>query len=170
MNGFKLNNMIYDKAKTYCVMPVKAMKYVKGLESGYIVHYNAVYNNVLYEGLKVFENETAAYAYVKADARQRIRLDNVEIELNVTYHDPQPVIHRMLCPEEHNSLNEVFEHAFMSDESEKYELLYLYDFTWLVQDSAGNVRTWDRSCIAFNESLFGDITSVCEINLVHVQL
>ena len=79
-------------------------------------------------------------------------------EIEAVYDVPEPVLYRKDAnAEELDGIHFCFgKHAFISDESEKYEF-YILDShcdndVWIIQDMDGDVRVWDNTS---DELFFG---------------
>ena len=64
MSNFILNELFEQKAKVYQTRPVRAMKYEKGMETGFVVHFSNIPKKRedinMHEGMKFFDTETEA--------------------------------------------------------------------------------------------------------------
>lgn len=155
MSNFILNEIFEQKAKVYQTRPVKAMKYEKGMETGFVVYFaNIAMKNIKaskHEGLKFFDTEAEAWNYINSNPKQYINVDGELVQMNVEYEAPLPVLHRKVnSPDERIGYVGCHEgkYAFVSNESEQYDFFYLGSNTcdnptWIIQDMDGNIRTWD---------------------------
>lgn len=156
MSNFILNEIFEQKAKVYQTRPVRAMKYEKGMETGYVVYFankpdkKADIN--LHEGMKFFDTEKEAWDYINSNPKQYIEKYNELVEVkDVIYETPLPILHRKVnSPDERVGFRGCYEgkHAFVSNESEQYDFFYLDSNicdkpTWIIQDMEGNIRVWD---------------------------
>ena len=143
--------------------PVKAAKYQPGMENSWMVYFEGNSSNdeksESYFGIKFFSTKEKAQNFIDAHEKQYAMEDGVLVGMEVEYDTPLPV----LCREEPNIENNngvLFrfeDKAFISDESEKHEF-YILDCdwcdndTWIILDSEGNIRVWDRTS---DELFFG---------------
>ena len=171
VHNFTLNNVFRDNAKEYQTRPVKAMKYQPGIENSWMVYFEGNSANAeksrSYFGVKFFPTKDKAQSFISANEKQYVIEDGSLIGMNVVCDAPLPV----LCREEpdikknQGILFQFGEHAFISDESEKYEF-YILDCgwcncdTWIILDIDGNIRVWDST---MSELFFGQESDyVCE--------
>ena len=168
MSNFILNELFEQKAKVYQTRPVRAMKYEKGMETGFVVHFSNIPKKSedinMHEGMKFFDTETEAREYINSSPEQYINVDGELVQVDVEYEAPLPVLHRKVNnPDERVGFRYCHEgkYAFVSNESEQYDFFYLDSNycdkpTWIIQDMDGNIRTWDvdfPSCCG--ETFFG---------------
>lgn len=168
VHNFKLSSVFHDYAKEYVTRPVKAAKYQPGMENSWMVYFEGNSSNGeksgSYFGVKFFPTKEKAQSFIDAYEKQYAMEDGVLVGMDVKCDAPLPV----LCREEPNIENNngvLFrfgDKAFISDESEKYEF-YILDCswcdsdTWIILDSEGNIRVWDRTM----EELFFGKESEC---------
>lgn len=154
--NFVLNEELFEqKAKVYQTRPVRAMKYEKGMETGFVVAFTNIPTKErkinMHEGMKFFDTETEAWDYINSNPEQYINVKGKLVQVDVEYEAPLPVLHRKVNnPDERVGFRGCYEgkHAFVSNESEQYDFFYLDSNycdnpTWIIQDMDGNIRTWD---------------------------
>lgn len=164
IQNFKLNEIFSLNAKEYQTRPVKAMKYLPGIENGWMVYYSNKEikgkEAMMHEGISFFPSEAEAWKFINSNDTQYVKENGAIIELEVVYDVPLPVLYREESDKEKNKgvSFQFGDKAFMSDESEKYEF-YVLDSnwcdcdTWIIQDMDGNIRVWDRTVM--DELFFG---------------
>lgn len=155
-NAFVLNDIFEKKAKIYQSRPVRAMKYEKGMETGFVVRFSNLPNKEeelnRNEGMKFFDTESEAWDYINSNPDQYISVDGELVQVEVIYDKPQPILHRKVnSPDERIGCVNCFEgqYAFVSNETEQYDFFYLDDENcdidvWIIQDADGNIRVWER--------------------------
>ena len=155
-NAFVLNDIFEEKAKVYQSRPVRAMKYEKGMETGFVVRFSNLPNKEeelnRNEGMKFFDTESEAWDYINSNPDQYINVDGELVQVEVIYDKPQPILHRKVdSPDERIGCVNCFEgqYAFISNETEQYDFFYLDDENcdidvWIIQDADGNIRVWER--------------------------
>lgn len=155
-NAFVLNDIFEKKAKVYQSRPVRAMKYEKGMETGFVVRFSNLPNKEeelnRNEGMKFFDTESEAWDYINSNPDQYINVDGELVQVEVIYDKPQPILHRKVdSPDERIGCVNCFEgqYAFISNETEQYDFFYLDDENceidvWIIQDADGNIRVWER--------------------------
>ena len=155
-NTFVLNDIFEEKAKVYQSRPVRAMKYEKGMETGFVVRFSNLPNKEeelnRNEGMKFFDTESEAWDYINSNPDQYINVDGELVQVEVIYDKPQPILHRKVdSPDERIGCVNCFEgqYAFISNETEQYDFFYLDDENcdidvWIIQDVDGNIRVWER--------------------------
>lgn len=168
MSNFILNEIFKQKAKVYQTRPIKAMKYEKGMETGFVVYFtNIATKNIkayTHEGMKFFDTEAEAWDYINSNPDQHINVDGRLVQVDVEYEAPLPILHRKVNnPDERVGYLGCHEgkYAFVSDESQQYDFFYLDSNTcdnpiWIIQEADGRVRVWDvdfPSCCG--ETFFG---------------
>ena len=173
---FMLNDVFERNAKVYQIKPVLAAKYKPGMETGWLVYMcNKVTNELSasqHEGMKFFDTEQEAWDYINADNKQYAEVNGVITEIPVEYDPPVPVLHRKESdPEKKVGFQNCFEgkYAFKSNETDMYDF-FILDYnhttpdTWIIQDSNGDIRVWDKDCSeSCNELFFGkDDSYICE--------
>lgn len=175
-NYFVLNDIFKQNAKTYQTKPVLATKYKPGMETGFAVYFcNKVSEERglhVHEGMKFFDTEQEAWDYINADNKQYAEENGVLLEVPVEYDAPVPVLHR----KENDPSNKVGfkdcfngKYALKSNETEQYDF-FILDYnhtthdTWIIQDSDGGIRVWDKDCPeSCNELFFGkEDNYICE--------
>ncbi len=168
MSKFILNEIFEQNAKVYQVKPVRATKYQKGMETGFVVYFTNKPNKEgdihSHEGMKFFYTETEAWDYINSNPKQYIKKSNELVEVDVVYDPPLPVLHRKIDnPDERVGYIGCHEgqFAFVSNETEQYDFYFLDGYTtdkptWIIQDSDGNVRVWDIDLLDCGESFFGN--------------
>ena len=153
-NNFILNDVFVANAREYQTRPIRATKYMPGMESGFMVYFSNKPCNkeevLLHEGIKIFDTENEAWDFIKTNAKQYARENGVLVEFEVEYDIPRAVLHREESDiEKKNGL--IFCHegdyAFISDESSQYDFFILSnDYgeneAWIIQDMDGNIRVW----------------------------
>ena len=165
---FILNDIFEQKAKVYQTKPVRAMKYEKGMETGFVVYFtNIATENIkayTYEAMKFFDTEAEAKEYIKTNPDQHIKMDGTLVQVDVKYEKPLPILHRKVNnPDERVGYIGCHEgkYTFVSDESQQYDFFYLdsnyYDKPiWIIQDMDGNIRVWSQDLLdCCGESFFG---------------
>ena len=155
-NAFVLNDIFEEKAKVYQSRPIRAMKYEKGMETGFVVRFSNLPNKEeelnRNEGMKFFDTESEAWDYINSNPDQYINVDGELVQVEVIYDKPQPILHRKVdSPDERIGCVNCFEgqYAFISNETEQYDFFYLDDENcdidvWIIQDADGNIRVWER--------------------------
>lgn len=159
--NFKLNKTFDKYAKEYQSRPVMAMKYRSGAENGWMVYFRNVgtgsTGTVLHEGINFFQTDSDAWRFICADRKQYAYENGELLEMNVIYDKPMPVLCRKDADAENLDGIHFGENAFLSDESKCYEYFILEDGCWIVRDSDGNIRVWDKTM----EDLFFGKESEC---------
>lgn len=169
VNGeFILNDIFEQNAKVYQTRPLRAIKYQKGMETGFVVHFtNIATENIkayMYEAMKFFDTEAEAWDYINSNPDQHIDVDGQLVQVDVEYEAPLPILHRKVnSPDERVGYIGCHEgkYAFVSDESEQYDFYYLDSNycdkpTWIIQDMDGNIRIWSEDLLdCCGESFFG---------------
>lgn len=161
--NFKLNNAFAKNSKKYQSKPVRAAKYVPGIESGFMVYFaNKLVKeeeSIIYEGIRFFSTEPEAWDYINAGHKQYINDGGKIIEVSVEYDEPKPVLHR----KDENAINMggmhfcFGENAFINDESCDYEFYILERDCWIVQETNGSIRVWYPDS---EETFFGKETDI----------
>ena len=163
IHNFQLGSVFHENAKEYVTRPVLAAKYQPGMENGFCVHYSNLETKkneaMMYEGIRFFPSEADAWEFINRNEKQYVKVDGILTEIEAVYDMPEPVLYRKDSnAEELDGLHFCFgEHAFMSDESEKYEFYILNsngdNDVWIIQDViSGNIRVWDNTS---DELFFG---------------
>lgn len=153
-NTFILNDVFEKNAREYQTRPIRATKYIPGMESGFMVYFS---NNpdqekgiIRHEGIKFFDTEGEAWDFIKTNEKQYVRENDKLVEFEVEYDIPRAVLHR----KESNIEKKIGlinchegDYAFISDESSKYDFFILSnDYgeseAWIIQDMDGNIRVW----------------------------
>ena len=147
IHNFQLGSVFHQNAKEYVTRPVRAMKYQRGAENGWMVYFinkaSKEKKMEIYEGVKFFPTEAEAWYYIYEDNKQHIKDGGKLIETEVEYDLPVPV----LCRKDENAIHKdgihfyFGEHAFAADESCDYEFFILECGCWIIQDM-GNIRVW----------------------------
>lgn len=155
MSNFSLNEIFEQKARVYQTRPVRAMKYEKGMETGFVVAFTNTPTKErkvnMHEGMKFFDTEAEAWDYINSNPEQYVNIDGELVQVDVEYEAPLPVLHRKVNnPDERVGFRSCHEgkYAFVSNESEQYDFFYLDSNTcdnptWIIQDMDGNIRAWD---------------------------
>ena len=153
-NCFILNDVFTANAREYQTRPVRATKYVPGMESGFMVYFSNKPCHkeeiLLHEGIKFFDTENEAWDFIKTNDKQYARENGILIEFEVEYDIPRAVLHRKESDiEKKVGLINCHEGdcAFISDESSQYDFFILSnDYgeseAWIIQDMDNNVRVW----------------------------
>lgn len=153
-NHFILNDVFTANAREYQTRPVKATRYVPGMESGFMVYFSNKpcheEEKLRHEGMKFFDTENEAWDFIKTNDKQYAREHGILVEFEVEYDMPRAVLHR-----KENDIDRKIgfinchegDHAFISDESSQYDFFILsHDYgeseAWIIQDMDGNVRVW----------------------------
>lgn len=165
--NFVLNEELFEqKAKVYQTRPVRAMKYEKGMETGFVVRFSNLPNkseNInRNEGMKFFDTEAEAWDYINTNPDQYINVNGNLVQVEVIYDRPMPVLHRKVnSPDERIGCVNCFEgqYAFVSNETEQYDFFYLDDEccdkpVWIILDADGNIRVWEQDFLDCASSTF----------------
>lgn len=164
-NTFILNDVFEKNAREYQTRPIRATKYIPGMESGFMVYFS---NNpdqekgiIRHEGIKFFDTEGEAWDFIKTNEKQYARENDKLVEFEVEYDIPRAVLHR----EETDIKKKIGlinchegDYAFISDESSKYDFFILSNDcsdskAWIIQDMDGNIRVWYNDFT--DETFFG---------------
>lgn len=173
MGEFFLNELFEQKAKVYQSKPVRAMKYEKGMETGFVVYFTNIETKNIkaytHEGMKFFDTEAEAWDYINSNPDQYINVNGQLVQIDVAYEEPVPILHRKINnPDERIGYicSHEGKYAFVSNESEQYDFFYLdADYCsipiWIIQDADGRVRVWSSDYD--EETFFGKENElVCE--------
>jgi len=93
-----MNKMFEEKAKTYHSRPnyIKAAKYEKGMENGWIVEFFSKEDNDFGFDFKIFDSEDEAIEYYKLKPLQYVPImrngEENTIEYEVEYNEPKPCL------------------------------------------------------------------------------
>ncbi len=166
MSKFTLNEIFEQNAKVYQTRPVRATRYQKGMETGYVVIFTNVITDIrkvsMHEGKKFFDTEAEAWDYINSNPDQYINVDGELVKVEVEYMTPMPILHRKVNnPDERVGFISCCEgkYAFVSNESEQYDFYFLDSDTtdkptWIIQDADGNVRVWEQGFLDYCGSTF----------------
>lgn len=145
--NFQLNDIFHQNARLYTTRPVKAMKYRKGVENGWMVYFTDRETKRekmgTHEGIRFFPTEQNALDYIREDNRQYIKADGRLTATAVKYDAPVPVLYR----KDKDAVNKdgmhfcFGENTFISDQSCDYEFHILENGCWIIEDM-GNIRVW----------------------------
>lgn len=151
-HNFMLNDIFKRNAKEYQTRPVRAAKYQPGLENAYAV----CFSNCTDEGFRFFDDlESAMQFYKEKPAQKRYVGGKVET-VECCYDEPMPVLLRKKTDEERKyeeSEGLVIRSSFCNDETDDYEVHFLYNNSWIIQDADGTIRVWSP-CL--DETFFGN--------------
>lgn len=152
---FVLNEIFEQNAKVYQTKPVRAMKYQKGMENGWMIYMSNKSN--AYAGIKFFDTEEDAMKFVEVNEPQYIMVNGELVECKVEYDMLRPVIYHKLTDSKHRTCIDfgIKGRTFVSDESEMYDFFIMEDTTWIIQDADGNIRVWDADCLDCGDTFFG---------------
>lgn len=166
-NHFVLNDVFKQNAKIYQSRPVKAAKYQPGMESAWMLYFsnwNIRKKDIpIYEGVKFFPTESNARAYIEANKKQYMMLDGNLVESDVEYDLIKPVLLRKVVDAENRiGINFEFgDNTFIADESKDYEFYILEADTWIILDTDGTIRVWDRGFLdLFGATFFGCVEDI----------
>lgn len=147
--NFELNSLFQNKSKSYQTRPVRAARYQKGMESGYMVYFTNVpcdgRGAMAHEGIRFFDTEHEAWYFCNANQMQYAIENGVLTGMEVEYDTPKPVLHRKE-PDKKNRMGRIncFEgqYAFISNETEQYDFFILEENAWIIQEMDGTIRVW----------------------------
>lgn len=148
---FILNAVFEGNAKEYQTRPVRAAKYQPGMENSFAV----CFSNFSDEGFRFFDDlEPAMRFYIEKPAQKKYVNGKIEV-VKCYYYDPVPVLLRKKTDEERKyeeSEGFVTQSSFCDNEIDDYEVYFLYDNSWIIQESDGTVRVWSPDS---EETFFG---------------
>lgn len=150
-----MNKEFKSHIKEYQRRPVKAAKYRRGMENGWIVFCCNTTRSIkdfgMHEGVRFFNSEQKAWNYINENPKHYIKVDGQLHDVEVKYFAPEPVLYRKwLDGEEGKDLFSLGELAFLDNESNDYECEILYDSSWIIMESDGCIRVWTpESCDDF---------------------
>lgn len=154
-----MSNVFTNYSKEYQSRPVKAAKYHRGMENGFMVYISGVYDGKRHDAMKFFNTENEANSYINANPAQYLMVDGNLIQVaSIEYGEPQPVIHTKIAEGKQSEYIYPLENALESDESRLYEWFDLLDDSWIIVDDDGNVRVWQ----AHDEDDFFGKNYICE--------
>lgn len=167
--NFILNAAFKENSKEYQTRPVRAAKYKREMETGFMVYFANTpckEGAILHEGMKFFDTEAEAWDYIKADHKQYARENGVLVEFEVEYDPPRAVLHRKESDiDKKIGFINCFEgkHAFISNETEQFDFFILSsDYgeseAWIIQDMDGSIRVWYNDLE--DETFFGKETDI----------
>ena len=152
--NFILNAAFKENSKEYVTKPVRAARYKRGMETGFMVYFANTpckEGMRLHEGMKFFDTEAQAWDYIKENNKQYAEVDGELVEFEVEYDDPLPVLHRKEKDETKKiGFRNIIEHRvdFLSNETWQYDFFILSDdeenVSWIIQDMEGSIRVWYR--------------------------
>lgn len=152
-----MNKKFESQVKEYQSRPVKAAKYQRGVENGWIVFCCNTSSSIkefgMHEGIRFFNTEQKAWDYINENPKHYIKVDGQLQDVEVEYSAPDPVLYRKwLDGEEREDIFTFGNLAFTDNESKEYECEILYDSSWIIIESDGCIRVWTpESC----EDFFG---------------
>lgn len=171
---FPLNKVFKENVKEYRSNPVMATKYKPGMENGWMIHISGkpLGSNEKYhthEAVKFFPTREDAIAYVEANEKQYIKMDEKLVECEVEYDLLSPILYRERTEfdsDERVGMDFMYgKYHLESDEAEDYDYYILDENVWIVQDASGNIRVWEKDFLECGITLFGDIfknVTICE--------
>ena len=140
-HNFILNNIFKSNAKEYQTKPVRAAKYQPGMENSFAV----CFSNFSDEGFRFFDDlESAMHFYSEKPLQKRYVNGKVE-SVKCYYYEPAPVLLRKKTDAEikyEESEGFVSQSSFCSNEIDDYEVYFLYDNSWIIQELDGSIRVW----------------------------
>lgn len=158
IHDFILNDVFERCSKEYQTKPIRAARYKKGMENGFMVYFTNKATKkakaMTHEGIRFFPTETEAWAFINANKMEYVRENKKNIGMKVMYDPPKPVLYR----KDNDAINKDGIHfcfgkyAFASDQSNDYEFFVLDDGCWIIQDADGKIRVWDPDS---EETFFG---------------
>ena len=150
--NFILNAVFKENSKEYATRPVRAAKYQPGMENSYAV----CYSNFSDEGFRFFDDlESAMQFYNEKPAQKKYVNGKIET-VKCFYYEPAPVLLRKKTDAERKyeeSEGFVSQSSFCDNEIDDYEVYFLYDNSWIIQESDGTTRVWSPDS---EESFFGE--------------
>ena len=133
--NIKLNDVFENHCKEFKAKPVTAARYRRGMENGFCVVYDYLSN----EGLKFFNTYEEAMQFYNEKPLQECIIDGVSHMVKCEYYEPHPVFY-----ERNNEPECTINSSFVANESMWYDCTFLYDDSWIIKDSNGNIRVFDR--------------------------
>ena len=140
-----LNKTFWDHAKVYQSKPVVATRYKPGMENGWVVIY--AYERA--DGFKFFDDYEEAKRYCEDKPTHKLITENGLVEVECFYDDPCAVIYTKKLNQDGCSENTK---EFEDDEKADYDVCFVGEDMYIIQDDDGNIRAWDSMCC---ESFFG---------------
>ena len=165
--NFILNDIFEQNAKVYQTRPLKAMKYQKGMENGWMLYMSNKLKSddtptsypTSYAGIKFFDTEEDAMRYVEANKPEYMNINGKLVESNVEYDLLRPVMYRKYTEGEVRLGVDmgIKGFTFVSDESEIYDFFILEENTWIILDADGNIRVWEQDFLdCASTTFFGE--------------
>ena len=155
--NFKLNKKWQENAQIYQTKRIEACQYIKGMETGYMVHYFNKLNSHN-QGVKCFDTEDEAWNFIRKAESEYILLNDKKVEIKtIGYHPPAPILHYPLSDSENRkgtNFDIEEEQAFLSNESRSYDILELKEDIWIIRDDEGKIYTWQSGID--DSSIFGE--------------
>ena len=158
-HNFMLNTAFNENSKEYQTRPVRAAKYQPGMENSFAV----CFSNFSDEGFRFFDDlESAMQFYEEKPAQNKYVNGKIEA-VKCYYYEPAPVLFRKKTDEERKyeeSEGFVSQNSFCDNEIDDYEVYFLYDNSWIIQELDGSIRVWypDSEETFFGEDIYEKVT------------
>lgn len=137
----KLNDVFEKNCRVFNARPVTAARYKKGMENGYQVCFTYGIN----EGFKFFATEQEAMEFYERKPLQQCLVDGSLQAVECKYNEPEPILYE---PKTAVQMEEEggcpLQSGLIEDESCYYNFFTLYEGSWIIKDSNGSVRVWDK--------------------------
>ena len=136
-----LNDVFKGNAKEYQTKPVRAAKYQPGMENGFAV----CFSNSSDEGFQFFEDLESAMHFYNEKPMQKQYVNGKIESVKCYYYEPVPVLLRKKTGTERKyeeSEGFASQISLCNNEMDDYEVYFLYDNSWIIEESDGNIRVW----------------------------